>query len=77
MFGLIKGNQWVFIVPNNKAGYSLGGVAVGGGTLDSHDRLQKSKPLKNWCLEDDRLSFWGVKRPIFRGKLSVRFREGR
>ena len=33
------GNQWVFIVPKNKAGYLLGvNVALGGGgTLDSHD----------------------------------------
>ena len=32
--GLIKGNQWVFIVPDHKAGYFLGG-SFGGGTLDS------------------------------------------
>ena len=25
--GLIKGNQWVFINPDHKAGYFLGGVA--------------------------------------------------
>ena len=34
--GLIKGNQWVFIVPDHKAGYFLGGVALGGVPLDSH-----------------------------------------
>ena len=28
--GLIKGNQWVFINPDHKAGYFLGGVALGG-----------------------------------------------
>ena len=30
--GLIKGNQWVFIVPDHKASYFLGGetVALGG-----------------------------------------------
>ena len=28
--GLIKGNQWVFINPKNKAGYFFGGVALGG-----------------------------------------------
>ena len=31
VFGLIKGNQWVFIDPKNKAGYFLGVVALGGG----------------------------------------------
>ena len=30
--GLIKGNQWVFINPDHKAGYFFGG-----GTLDSLD----------------------------------------
>ena len=35
--GLIKGNQWVFIVPDHKAGYLLGVGSFGGGTLDSHD----------------------------------------
>ena len=33
----VKGNQWVFIVPDHKAGYFLGGVALGGFPLDSHD----------------------------------------
>ena len=39
MFGFIKGNQWVFIVPKNKAGYFLGGKrGIGGvGPLDSHE----------------------------------------
>ena len=32
----IKGNQWLR-TSLNKAGYLLGGVALGGGTLNSHD----------------------------------------
>ena len=32
-----SGNQWVFIVPKNKAGYLLGGGGIGGAPLDSHD----------------------------------------
>ena len=35
--GLIKGNQWVFISPDHKAGYSWGGTWPGGGRLTSHD----------------------------------------
>ena len=37
IFGLIKGNQWVFIVPDHKAGYLLGG------TLGSHERSLRAK----------------------------------
>ena len=45
--GLIKGNQWL-IVPDHKAGYFLGGVALGGGTLGSHDifPVPGSMPVK-------------------------------
>ena len=33
-----KGNQWVFIVPDHKAGYFLGFYGgIGGVPLDSHD----------------------------------------
>ena len=35
--GNLRGNQWVFIVPDHKAGYSLGEVALGGAPLDPHD----------------------------------------
>ena len=37
IFGLIKGNQWVFISPDHKAGYVWGGEYVArGGRLTSH-----------------------------------------
>ena len=43
IFGLIKGNQWVFIVPDHKAGYFLGYPrGIGGVPLDSHDIMNKS-----------------------------------
>ena len=35
---LFKGSQWVFIVPDHKAGYFLGGKrGIGGVPLGSHD----------------------------------------
>ena len=37
--------------------------------------LPETHIAQNGWLEDDPASFWG-KRPIFRGKLAVRFREG-
>ena len=42
----MKGNQWVFIVPDHKAGYLFGGnVALGSrGTLDSHEVYRPNSP---------------------------------
>ena len=37
MFGLIKGNQWVFISPDHEAGYFWGGYVRGGVWLTSHN----------------------------------------
>ena len=50
--GLIKGNQWVFIVPDHKAGYFFGGFprghrgGVNVGPLDS-------QPMKNFSVSSD------------------------
>ena len=36
IFGLIKGNQWVFISPDHKAGYFWGGYVRAGGSRSPH-----------------------------------------
>ncbi len=78
IFGLIKGNQWVFIVPDHKAGYFLGvNVALGGsGPLGSHDlklskflTLVSNTPETSWgtlcAARSDWFSCATVERPVF------------
>ena len=55
---LIKGHQWVFIVPDHKAGYLLGGGkrSFGGGvpgTLDSHEHREDENLPKIPCGRND------------------------
>ena len=55
--GLIKGNQWVFIVPKNKAGYLLGGIALVG--VPEIPMINDAQ-MRNWPggLSTGQCTFW-------------------